>query len=81
MTTTPEQEDWEINIRTDMWHNMSVHQLNVQRELIITKISTLMDFGTSHETARNILIALQRAHDHLNNLIDNNFDEKKRNIT
>jgi len=80
MTSQQEQEDWEVNIRTDLWHEMSSHQLNIQRELIITKISTLYKMGISHPTARDILLALQRAHEHINTLIDKNMDPKKKDI-
>lgn len=75
-----ELEDWEINIRTDLWHTMDSHQLNIQRDLLVTKISLLYEFGTSHQTARDMMLILQRALEHINKLIDNNIDPKKRTI-
>lgn len=74
------KESWEVDIRTDLWHTMSTHQLNIQRDLIVTKISTLYKFGISHQTARDILLALERALEHITKLIDDNTDPKQKDL-
>lgn len=75
-------EDWEINIRSDLWSSMDISQLNIQRELILQKIILLYKLGSANQTARDILIALQRAQEQLNALIDEHMtkDPKKRTI-
>ena len=76
-----EPEDWEKNIRTDLWHEMTVNQLNIQRDLVVEKISLLHKYGISHQTAYDILCVLQRSLEHLNERIDHKMDPKYRNLT
>ena len=71
-----EPEDWEISIRTDMWNTMDVHQLNVQRELIIDKITLLYSTSIT-PTTQNIINALNKAMASLNELVDTKFDTGK----
>lgn len=79
-TTQQPLENWEVEIRTDLWNEMTSQQLNIQRDLIITKISLLYQFGASHQTAHDMLIILQRALEHITTLIDNHIDPSKRKI-
>lgn len=82
MDITP-KEDWEENIRTDLWPNMTPYQLNIQRDIIATKISTLYKMPINDPTVQGLLAALNRANTYVNELIDHkihNDPNAKRNI-
>lgn len=70
------QEDWKVNIRTDLWNTMTVHQLNVQRELILDKI-VILSTMTNTQTVFDIQSALQQALIQLNGLVDTKFDTQQ----
>lgn len=53
------KESWETDIRSDLWTRMNAHQLNVQREIILTKITLLHSMTGYNETAVNILMSLE----------------------
>lgn len=83
MEITP-KEDWEENIRTDLWSNMTTHQLNIQRDLIASKINTLYKMPVSDPTVQGLLAALNRANTYIAELIDyriTNDPNARRNIT
>lgn len=77
MENTPDKEDWEENIRTDLWPTMSIQQLNVQRDLVVSKISLLYTMSIGDPTVRNLLGALQIAIKDLNDLIDNRAEQQQ----
>ena len=64
------KEDWEENIRSDLWANMTPHQLNIQRDLISNKITTLYKMPTSDPTVQGLLAALNKANTYVNDLIN-----------
>lgn len=72
-------EDWQVNIRSDMWNNMSTHQLNIQLELVVTKISLLLTLPSTDPTVQSMRFALQKALDYLTDLINNKTEPSKRN--
>lgn len=74
----PKNEDWQINIRSDLWPNMSTHELNTQLELVITKISVLARLPSTDPTVQSIGLALQRALDYLTQLINQKTEPTKR---
>jgi hypothetical protein len=74
----PNQEDWQINIRSDMWPTMSTHQLNIQLEIVVTKISVLLSMPSNDPTVQTMRFALQKALDYLTDLINNKTDPKNR---
>jgi hypothetical protein len=76
MEDDKQDEDWKVNIRTDLWNNMTVHQLNIQRELILDKIS-ILSMMTNTQTVFDIQSALQQALIQLNGLVDNKFDSQQ----
>lgn len=58
-------------IRTDLWNNMSLQQLNEQRDLILqdmNKLQTMMQNAPDY--IRGMHMALQHALDAVNQLID-----------
>lgn len=76
MDEIPEQEDWEINIRSDMWLTMGISQLSIQQELVLDKLAKLATMAQS-PTIRDLECALKMALDDLNNLINRNEEIKK----
>lgn len=83
MDITP-KEDWEENIRTDLWNTMTTFQLNIQRDLIATKINTLYKMPINDPTVQGLLTALNHANTQLNQLIDYRITHDpnaRRNIT
>lgn len=75
----PNNEDWQVNIRSDMWNNMNTHQLNIQLELVVTKISLLLTLPAADPTVQSMRFALQKALDYLTDLINNKTEPKHRN--
>lgn len=76
MEEDKQDEDWKVNIRTDLWNTMTVHQLNIQRELILDKI-VLLSTMTNTQTIFDLQSALQQALIQLNGLVDNKFDTQQ----
>jgi hypothetical protein len=72
----PNNEDWQVNIRSDLWPTMNTYQLNIQLEIVITKISVLLSMSATDPTAQTMRIALQRARDYLTDLINNKIELK-----
>jgi hypothetical protein len=61
-------------IRADKWCNMSLNELNKQRDILLQKISMLSTLGINSSPTINALYkAHQQAYDHLNEIIDNRF--------
>ena len=71
-----QNEDWKVNIRTDLWNTMTVHQLNIQRELILDKI-VILSTMTNTQTIFDLQSALQQALIQLNGLVDTKFDSQQ----
>lgn len=67
---TIHKEDWEVNIRSDMWNQMNSFQLGTQLELILDKISLLRQLSSNPITL-NLINALNMAMDDVNMLITN----------
>jgi hypothetical protein len=74
----PNNEDCHINIRSDMWPTMNTHQLNIQLELVVTKISVLLTMSPNDPTVQTMRFALQKALDYLTDLINNKTEPKDR---
>ncbi|MGZ5485212.1 MAG: hypothetical protein ACXWFB_04780 [Nitrososphaeraceae archaeon] len=74
--TNNTKEDWTNNIRSDLWNTMDVSQLNIQRELIINKISTLQSIQLN-QTVLHLMKALHIGLEDLNALIDSKSSEQK----
>lgn len=72
-------DDWQVNVRSDMWNDMNMHQLNTQLELILTKISLLGSMPVNDPTVQSIGIALQRAVDYLTVCMNSKVEPNKRN--
>ena len=68
-------EDWEENIRTDLWNTMTQYQLNVQRDLIANKIGTLYKMPINDPTVQGLLSALNKANVYINELIDQKIQQ------
>lgn len=73
------KEDWNDNIRSDLWGNMNTQQLGVQRDLVINKIA-LMNKLPMDPTVNSILTALNMAYDDLNTLLDDRISQQKRTL-
>jgi hypothetical protein len=63
-------EEQYVDIRTDLWANMSVTQLQQQRDIVANKMSLLYDIITTMPAARDIYMAMTRALDDLDQLLD-----------
>lgn len=63
-------EDWESNIRADMWTTMTASQLCKQQDLVIDKIVKLNMLPSTDPSVRDLLGALHIAKDDLTYLID-----------
>jgi len=72
-----EPEDWEINIRSDMWTTMNISQLIVQQELVLNNLGLLSTLQASNPTVLNLHCALKMALEDLNLLINKNEDMQK----
>lgn len=57
------------DIRTDLWGNMSIHELADQRDLIVTKQTMLLEIINSVPAAKGLYQALQHALDDIDGLI------------
>lgn len=67
-----EENNEEIEIRTDLWHQMDLNRLQHQRDLIISKLGILAQ-SQKTPTVLRINEALQTALEAINNLIDANM--------
>ena len=65
-------ESEEIEVRTDLWHEMDVNRLTHQRELILSKLGLLTTMTLSPSMI-GIYNALQNALQDINTLIDKNI--------
>jgi hypothetical protein len=64
------KEDWEVNVRTDMWNTMNVTQLGIQQGLILDKLNVLRQMPAS-PTVLQLQSALNFAMDDVEKLITN----------
>jgi hypothetical protein len=62
------KEDWEVNIRTDLWDTMNVTQLGTQQGLILDKLNILRQMPAG-QTVLQLLSALNFAMDDVERLI------------
>ncbi len=66
--------DEENPIRSDLWSTMDVNELNIQRELVLNKI-TLLTQLTYTPTVANLVGALQQAIIDLDGLLNYRLNE------
>jgi hypothetical protein len=67
-------------VRTDLWHEMTQQQLLHQRDLIVTKMATLLSmssFGNIPPNLQGIYKALQRGMDTLDEMINKKIQGQK----
>lgn len=58
------------------WPSMTLNELNEQRDILIGKITTLLNLGiNSSQTATSLYRAHNQALDYLNHLIDKKFTQ------
>jgi hypothetical protein len=73
------ENDPQVQVRTDLWPTMNIAQLTRQRELMLDHLSKLQSIMTDNPgtTIRNMYGALQTGLKDLSNLIDHRYGEKR----
>lgn len=73
-----EDNDPQVQIRTDLWNTMDMHELSHQRDLLMARMdqaSRMFSHNTS-PSGISMYTAMQRALKDINNLIDTKLTQK-----